>query len=178
MIQFRRRKKDGQAFPVGNKKQRISKSSSNQTSGMKIGSGIRVPKSEQKNVLDEAVKNMENSLAKSLSEYNFEVNPDLKSKDWEVDITYTGSHGTVDSEYFIATATPKGSSLSYQTDLTLSNDDWSDTGDEYYEERIQDDSDFAEEEYNKWLAGMLEQSDDYIFEGLIGSIENKWRGDE
>jgi len=178
MIHFRKRKSDGQAFPLGNKKQRIPKSGSNQSSGIKIGSGIRVPKSEEKNVLDEAVKNMENGLAKSLSEYNFEVNPDLKNKDWEVDITYTGSHGTVDSEYFIATATPKGSSLSYQTDLTLSNDDWYDTEDEDYTKRIQEDSDFAEKEYNQWLAGLLEQSDDYIFEGLIGSIENKWRGDE
>ena len=180
MIQFRRRKSDGQAFPIGRPKPRLPKSDNNKSNGMKIGSGTRIPKSSQTNVLDEAVKKLEKDIAKGLKEYDFKINPSLKNQEWDVNIIYTGSHGTVDSEYFTATVSPKGRSLSYQADQAFSNDDWSQGTDDDsgYMKKLDEDSDFAEKEYNKWLAETLELYNDALFEELIDTIENKFRGDE
>src|SRR3972149_875317 len=46
MVQFRKRKSDGQAFQLGNKKPRLPRSGSNESNGMKIGKGVRVPKQD------------------------------------------------------------------------------------------------------------------------------------
>jgi len=43
MVQFRKRKSDGQAFPLGNKKPRLPKSDSNKSEGMIIGTGVKIP---------------------------------------------------------------------------------------------------------------------------------------
>ncbi len=45
MVQFRKRKSDGQSFPVGNNKGISASNPSNEVGGIKIGNGTRVPNS-------------------------------------------------------------------------------------------------------------------------------------
>ena len=47
MVQFRKRKSDGQAFPLSSKKPRLPRSGSNKLEGMNIGKGIKIPKGEE-----------------------------------------------------------------------------------------------------------------------------------
>jgi len=124
---------------------------------------------------DVAIKKLEKSLLEGLNENQW--SPDLqrlKNVTWDVDVTYTGSHGTSDSEYFTVTAFYKGvGSVEYQE--AFSNDDWFDSSDKKLTRRIERDSDFAEKEYNKWLIDRLELFEDAMFEGLVATIEDTYR---
>ena len=129
----------------------------------------------QENNFDVAIKKTEKSLLEGLNEHQWSQDLQrLKNVTWDVSVTYTGSHGTIDSEYFTITAFRKGvGSVEYQE--AFSNDDWFDTSDKKLSRRIERDSDFAEKEYNKWLIDRLELYEDAMFEGLVATIEDTYR---
>jgi len=127
---------------------------------------------EREDVLAIAVGNTERSLKKGLDEH-FKNHPKFKNAVWDVSIDYEGSHGTVDSEYFLITAYRKGvGSVEYRE--AFSNDDWYDMDDKRRAKKIQNDPDFADREYQKWLAETLTVYEDAMFEGLITTIEDEW----
>ncbi len=146
------------------------------TKGIKIESRIRKKSAiAEETTLDMAVEKLEKSLKEGLDEHTW--SPDmqrLKNAVWDVDIIYEGSHGTVDSEYFVITAFRKGIG-SVQYTEAFSNDDWFDTSDEKLAKKIETDSDFAEKEYDKWLIDLLEIYEDSMFEGLVATIESEYR---
>jgi len=47
MVQFRKRKSDGQSFPVGNNKKIRASNPSNDVGGITIGGGTKIPKQER-----------------------------------------------------------------------------------------------------------------------------------
>ncbi|MCP6727114.1 MAG: hypothetical protein KJI69_03760 [Patescibacteria group bacterium] len=164
--------------PISNNKKgtRKSRDQSTKSTGVKIESRIRKKSAiaEETN-FDMAIDRLKKSLLEGLNENQW--SPDLqrlKNVTWDVDVTYSGSHGTSDSEYFTITAFYKGvGSVEYQE--AFSNDDWFDTSDKKLTKRIETDSDFAEKEYDEWLIGLLDLYEDSMFEGLIATIEATYR---
>ncbi len=124
---------------------------------------------------DLAVEKLKKSLLEGLNENEWSKDLQrLKNVTWDVDVTYTGSHGTSDSEYFTITAFYKGvGSVEYQE--AFSNDDWFDTSDKKLTKRIETDSDFAEREYNRWLISLFDIYEGAMFEGLVATIEDTYR---
>ena len=155
---------------------RKSRDQKGMTQGVKIETGIRKKSAiAEEDNFDLAVGKLKKSLLEGLNENQW--NPDLqrlKNVTWDVDVTYTGSHGTSDSEYFTITAFYKGvGSVEFQE--AFSNDDWFDTSDKKLTKRIETDSDFAEKEYNRWLISLLNIYEDAMFEGLVATIEETYR---
>jgi len=168
---------NGNFRPTGNKKGiRKSRDQSTKTQGTKIESRIRKKSAiAEEDNFDLAVEKLNKSLLEGLNENQWSSDLQrLKNVTWDVDVTYTGSHGTSDSEYFTITAFYKGvGSVEYQE--AFSNDDWFDTNDKKLTKRIETDSDFAEREYNKWLINLLDIYEDAMFEGLVATIEETYR---
>jgi len=143
--------------------------------------GVRMKRIRKKSAIAEednfdlAIEKLKKSLLEGLNENQWSSDLQrLKNVTWDVDVTYTGSHGTSDSEYFTITAFYKGvGSVEYQE--AFSNDDWFDTSDKKLTKRIETDSDFAEREYNKWLISLLDLYEDAMFEGLVATIEDTYR---
>ena len=128
---------------------------------------------EEPNVLDKQITKLEKSFKEGLDKTDWN-NPRLKGTKWDIDIAYEGSHGTVDSEYFTITAHREGvGSVSYTE--AFSNDNWFDPDDTKRSRKIENDPDFAQMEYEKWLAGMLELYEDAMFEGLMLTIEDEYK---
>ena len=121
------------------------------------------------------IKELEKDFERGLSEYDFD-NKHLKNLDWDVNVTYTGSHGTVDSEYFTVTAVNTRGIGTVETHEAFSNDDWSQgmDDDSGYMKKLDEDSDFAEKEYDKWLAEMLDVYKEGMFQNLVTMIEETY----
>ena len=168
--------KDGFHPHTESKGVRKSRDQKVKTKGVKIETGIRKKSAiaEETN-LDNAIEKLEKSLLEGLNEHQW--SPDmqrLKQAVWDIDIAYTGSHGTSDSEYFTITAFRKGIGSVEYTEA-FSNDDWFDISDKKLTKRIETDSDFAEREYDKWLIELLDIYEDAMFEGLVATIEGEYR---
>lgn len=168
---------DGKFHPhTQSKGIRKSRDQKEKTKGLKVEHRIRKKSAiAEETTLDMAIEKLEKSLKEGLDEHTW--SPDmqrLKNAVWDVDIVYEGSHGTVDSEYFVITAFRKGIG-SVQYTEAFSNDDWFDTSDEKLAKKIENDSDFAEKEYDKWLIDLLEIYEDSMFEGLVATIEDTYR---
>ncbi len=171
--------KDRKAFPLKGSKNKVSKQKFNSKSTT-TKSRFKVPTlpndppkaflNEKSNrlgdskTLESVIKNIEQEWKKSLNEHDFE-NERLKNIAWDVDISYTGSHGTVDSEFFTLTAFGKGLG-DVETNESLSNMDWNEEGDE---------NESTEEKYESWLADAFELYEDSMFESLTQTIEDTYR---
>ena len=118
---------------------------------------------------DSKIKQLEMDFNKGLKQYNFD-DKRLKNLNWDVDITYTGSYGSVSDEHFELTAFAEGVGM-VKTREAFSNDDWYDQDDERLSERIQNDSVFAEKKYDEWLAEMLDAYQEGMFQNLVSMIE-------
>lgn len=167
--------KNKKFHPIKNNKGvRKSRDQFTKTQGVKMGIVIRKKSAiEEPNVLDRQVTKLEKSFKEGLDKMDWS-NPKLKGTKWDIDIAYEGSHGTVDSEYFTITAHREGvGSVSYTE--AFSNDDWFDPDDTKRSRKIENDPNFAQMEYEKWLASMLELYEDAMFEGLMLTIEDEYK---
>ncbi len=162
--------KDGKFRPTGNKGSKSSKEKSVQATGIPIKTAI-----SEESEFDIEVKKLEKSLLEGLNEHEWSSDLQrLKNVSWDVSVTYTGSHGTSDSEYFTITAFRKGvGSVEYQE--AFSNDDWFDTSDKKLARKIENDPVFAEQQYEEWLTGLFDLYEDAMFEGLVATIEDTYR---
>lgn len=146
--------------------------------GVKINStmhneGIRLKKDEIKlHPLDKVITNMEKTFETYLNDHDFK-NPKLRNKDWSVGITYEGGFS---EEYFSFWAQPKDESIKPITYRSwISNYDWSEGMDEDsgYMEKLDKDPDFAQKEYEKWLADTFHAYGDAWFQSLADAIEDE-----
>lgn len=167
---------DGKFHPHMQYKKEIRKSRDivEKEKGVKIESGVRKKSAlEEPNTLDKQVIKLQESFKKGLDKHDWKLSR-LKNAVWDIDISYEGSHGTVDTEYFTITAFRKGvGSVSYTE--AFSNDDWFDPDDTKRAKKIETDSEFAEKEYEKWLGDTLELYEDAMFEGLVTTIEDEYK---
>jgi len=129
---------------------------------------LRNKKTEEFDDLNTVIKRVEKEWKEALNK-----DDELPKVDWDVDITHTGSHGTVDSEYFTLTAFGKGLG-DVVVDEALSNDDWMETGDYEKDEKLSElylkDPDKAEHDYDEWLATTFDAYEDGMYEALRDTI--------
>ena len=158
--------KDGKFRPTGNNGRKSSKEKSIQATGIPIKTAI-----SEESEFDIEIKKLAKSLQEGLNEHEWSDElKRLKDVNWVVDVTYSGSHGTVDSEYFTITAFRKGvGSVEYEE--AFSNDDWFDINDKKLAKKIENDPVFAQQQYEEWLIGLFDLYEDAMFEGLVATIE-------
>ena len=119
-------------------------------------------------IIEETEKDFENGLKES----DFE-NKKLRDKNWNVGINYEGGFS---EEYFSFWAQPNDESFEPVSIRSfISNSDWSEGLDEDIQKRIEADSDFGSEEYDKWLASTFELFADNFFMELQEAIEDEFR---
>ncbi len=138
--------------------------------------GKRYAMQEDEFPLDIVITKMEKDFEQGLKEHDF-TNPKLRNKQWSVGITYEGGFS---EESFGFWAQPVDESIEpVKISEWISNDGWSEgLGDEStfpdeFEKKLENDSDFAEREYAKWLASSFEQYDDHWFMQLADAIEDE-----
>jgi len=109
------------------------------------------------------MKRIEGEWADALNE-----DEDLPHVDYDVDISYTGSHGTVGDEYFTLTAFLKGLG-DVEVSQGISNEGWNE------DEKGDIKEESTEDDYDEWLADTFEAVEDGMYMALRDTIIETYR---